>query len=189
MDRIERTPIRQNPALLDVAIQEIQVALADNLQWLDHVFGRAERLAKVINGKKYYTPNIYVGGNEYRLVTPDDRVGSYAFFTVDEPQEMEWQRGNNTKITAPFSVIVWVDMRKVSPDDTRNTEAVKRQVLQVLNGGFLMRHGHYTVTRIWERAENVFTGFTMDEVDNQFLMQPFAGFRFQGVLTIHDCIR
>jgi hypothetical protein len=45
------------------------------------------------------------------------------------------------------------------------------------------------VSRIYERAENVFRGYTMDEVDNQFLMSPFAGWRFDGLLTIkNDCI-
>lgn len=185
---IERVPLREHPALFDKPIQEMQVALAAGLPWLEHSFGRGERLAKVINGQKYYTPNIYVGKNDYRLITPDDRVGSYSFFMLEEPQEMEYEAGVNTRLTAPFSLIVWVDMRKASPDDTRDTESVKRQILQVLNGGFLMRGGHYSITRIYDRAENVFNGFTMDETQNQFLMHPFTGWRFYGELHINECL-
>ena len=185
---IERTPLRQDPALFDAAIQEIQIALADKLPWLDHVFGRAERLQKEINGRRFFTPNIYIGRNDYRLITPDDRVGSYAFFTLDEPQTMEYERGVDTLLRTPFSLIVWVDMRKVSPDDTRNTEQVKREILKVINGGITMRSGWYAFNTIYERAENVFEDFTMDEVQNQFLMHPFCGWRFEGELTIHNCL-
>lgn len=185
---IERVPLRPNPALFDVAIQEMQVALADKLAWLDHSFGRAERLVKEINGREYYTPNIYVGRNDYRLITPDDRVGNYSFFTLDEPQDMEFSRGEDTLLRAPFSLIVWVDMRKCEIDDTRNTEAVKRDILKVINGNILMRSGHYVFDRIYEHAENVFDGFTLDEIDNQYLMHPFCGWRFAGELTIHVCL-
>ena len=51
---MERVPIPKNPELFDRVISDIQKGLADNLPWLDHSFGRAERLVKSINGKKYY---------------------------------------------------------------------------------------------------------------------------------------
>ena len=37
-------------------------------------------------------------------------------------------------------------------------------------------------------AENVFKGFSTDEIDNQYLMQPYCGFRFAGKIEIEeDC--
>ena len=41
-------------------------------------------------------------------------------------------------------------------------------------------------TAIYELAENVYRGFTLDEIDNQFLMHPFGGFRFEGVLSVNQ---
>mgnify|MGYP007022113853 FL=1 len=78
-------------------------------------------------------------------------------------------------------------MRKVDDDDdTRNVEAVKAQVLRALNGGIWVRSGSISVEKIYSRAENVFAGFTLDEVDNQFLMSPFAGWRFEGKMQVND---
>lgn len=187
---MDRTPIKTNPALLDVVVQQIQKALAAELKWLDHAFGKAERLATMINGRRYYLPNVYVGNNDYQQITPDTTLfGNYAFCTFDDPQEVEWYAGERNTLRTPFNIIVWVDMRRVLSTDDRNTEAVKQQILRVLNGGIWLRNGKLTINRIFERAENVFAGFSLDEVDNQYLMHPFAGWRFSGTLTITDsCI-
>ena len=61
-----------------------------------------------------------------------------------------------------------------------------KQVLRALNGGIRMRHGAFRIDEIYTRAENVFQGFTTDEVDNQYLMSPFCGFRFHGTMTVMD---
>ena len=55
---IDRIPIKENPQLFDKAIAEIQRGLADNLGWLNHSFGRAERLVKMVGTKRVYTPNV-----------------------------------------------------------------------------------------------------------------------------------
>lgn len=180
---MERIPLKTNPKLFDKVIEGVQLALGDNITWLNHIFGRAERLVKVINGKKYFTPNVYVGRNEYELVLPDSGFGNFCFFTLDDPNDVEWAIGDKTHLTTPFSLIVWFDIRTIDSNDERNTELVKQQLLQVLNGGVFLRHGHIRINRIYEKAENIFKGFTIDEIDNQFLMQPFGGFRFDGEMS------
>lgn len=176
--------LRENPVLFDKVIADIQKGLAEALPWLDHAFGRAERLVKIINGKKIYSPNVYVGGNEYELITPDSNFGNYSFVVLGEPQEVDWNPGDVTMKT-PFSLIVWVDMRTIN--DTRDTEAVKAQIVGALNR-ILIHHGMMSINTVYERAENVYKGFTLDEVDNQFMMHPYAGWRFEGVLKISECV-
>lgn len=183
---MKRVPLMNNPKLLDVLIGELQQGLADKLPWLDHAFGRAERLIKIINGKRYYTPNVYTGGNDYELIAPDSGFGNYCFFDVSEPQDVEFSVGDLNIIESPFSVIFWVDMRTLENEDQRNREAVKQQILRVLNRQIFPRHGWFWINRIYENAENVFRGYTLEEVDNQFLMHPFAGWRFEGRLRIKD---
>lgn len=186
---IERVPLRQNPKLFDRVIGELQQGLKSRLAWLEYSFGRAERLVKTIQGVRVYSPNVYVGRDNYELVTPDTvKKGNYSFFVMEEPQEVSSPLHDNVRIKAPFSLIVWVDMRKVSDDDERNTEAVKEEILLALED-ITLRKGRFTVTRIYERAENVFAGFTLDEVDNQFMMSPYAGWRFYGEMMItNDCV-
>ena len=186
---LERNIKRNHPKLFDRVIGYVEDGLAANVQWLDHVFGRCERLVKMMNDRKYHTPNWYMGRGEYLLLTPDQRLGNYCFFVMDEPQKVQWSVGETSRIRSPFALIVWVDMRTIDEHDERDTEKVKQDILHVLNGQAWIREGGLTVTRIYERDENVFREFTMDEVDNQYLMSPFAGFRFEGEMYINNaCI-
>lgn len=184
---VNRVPTIANPVLFDRVIVDIQKGLADNLGWLNRSFGRSERLVKMINGKRYYTPNVYAGGNEYLPVSPDSKLGNFSFFVVDDPQNVEWEPGIQSEWIAPFSIIFWFDMRTITNDaNNRNTEAVKAEILRVLNGGFWLRSGRIKINRVYEKAENIYRGFTLDEIDNQFLMHPFAGFRFEGEMKIEQ---
>lgn len=184
----DRVPIIANPELLDKIIGNIQQGLADNLPWLDKAYGRAERLVKMTtSGKRIYTPNVYAGGNEYIELTPDSKTGNFCFFTVDDPQDVTWERGFYAGLKCPFSVIFWFDYRKIfGSADNRNKEQLKKQIIDVLNGGFWLKNGSFYIDRIYELAENIYKGFTIDEIDNQFLMAPYGGFRFTGELKINE---
>ena len=175
-----------NPALFDRCICSLQDGLVKELPWLDHCFGRVERLVKETNGMRRYTPNIYLGKDEYLQLLPDQGLGNFCYFVMDDPEDVQWNVGERSRLQGTFSLVVWVDMRTIEDDDTRNTEAVKAQILRALNGGIWVRSGSISVAEIYSRAENVFNGFTLDEVDNQFLMSPFAGWRFEGTITIND---
>lgn len=183
---IEKVMKVRHPALFDRCIVSLQDGLEKELPWLDHVFGRVERLVKEVQGVRRYTPNVYLGKDEYLLLLPDQGLGNLCYFVLEDEEGVEWYVGERSRLEARFSLVVWVDMRTVEDDDERNTERVKAQVLRALNGGIWIRSGSIQIDSIYERAENVYRGFTLDEVDNQFLMAPFAGFRFEGVMRIND---
>ena len=190
-------PVIPNAVLLDYAMGEIQQGLVDNLDWLDAAFGRSQRLTKMVNGKKIITPNVFCGGwrghgeNDYIEVSPDSKIGNFSFFEVEEPQVINagpWAR----EIKTPVSLIVWFNLTQVYNTLTnRNTEVIKARILHILNGraGRHLTQGRYTINRIWERAENIYRGYTLSEIDNQYLMHPYAGFRFDGILELMElCI-
>lgn len=184
-------PHYNTPYLFDKVIEDVAQSMKANLPWLDIAYGRCERLIKTIDGRRYYTPNVYLGRGEYDSLLPDDRRGCYSFFVMSEPQQVKQQVQTEVRIKSPFSLIVWADMRRVDSvmnlPDERNTEYLKEAILSVLNTT-RTRRGSFNVISIYERAENVFQGFTLDEVDNQFLMAPFAGFRFTGEMIVtNDC--
>lgn len=191
-------PIITDPVMLDKIIGEIQVGLTSNLSWLDAAFGRAQRLTKMIDGKRIVTPNVYCGGwrghgeNDYIEVSPDSRIGNFSFFEIDDPQTIDagpWAR----EIKAPFGLIFWFDLTRVyGTAANRNTEKLKADILHVLNGraGWHLDEGRIAVNRIYERAENIYRGYTLSEIDNQFLMHPYAGFRFDGILEFAElCVQ
>lgn len=179
------------PYLFDKVIRELQQALKDGLPWLENSFGRVERRVTEVNERRLYVPAIYQEDGQYGIMLPDDRLGCYSFFVMHDPQEVLNRMQTEVRIKSPFSLIVWVDMRRVEKKmrmpDERNTEYVKEQVLSVIETAS-KRKGHISINRIYERAENVFDGFSLDEVKNQFLMSPFAGFRFYGEMIVtNDC--
>lgn len=188
MEKNNNAPIIDNPVLIDKVIGNIQLGLIDNIGWLDKAFGRAQRLVKIIEGKKYFTPNVYTGiGNDYQCVSPDSNIGNFCFFWVDDPQTLDWVPNEQGVFKIPISIIFWFDLRRVYNDgNNRNTEALKLEVIKTLNGGFLLRNGRIRIKRIYEQAEHIYKGFTLDEVSNQFLMHPFGGFRLEGELTINE---
>lgn len=186
---IDQIPKIESPKLFDRVMQDIQTGLIANLPWLDYAFGKAWRLKKVVDDKTIFFPSVYAGGEEYLEVSPDSNIGNYSFFTFDDPVTYDWQSKIQGSMKSNFSLIFWFDLRNIPNSEGRNTEMVKLEILKSLNGGFQMKNGRINIQRIYERAENIFQSFSLDEVDNQFLMQPFAGFRFYGEMFINeDCI-
>ena len=189
----DNAPVIKNPVMLDKVIAEIQVGLS-SLSWLDVAFGRSQRLTREMNGKKIITPNVYCGGwnghgeNDYIEVSPDSQIGNFSFFEIDDPHTIDmgpWAR----QIKTPFSLIVWFDLTRVyNEPDNRNTEYIKAQILRILGGqtAWHLSQGRIVVNRIYERVENIYRGYTLSEIDNQFLMHPFAGFRFEGLLEYDE---
>lgn len=187
-------PIIADAIMLDKVIGEIQDGLMENVAWLDVAFGRAQRLTKMMEGKRIVTPNVYCGGwkghgpNDYIEVSPDAKIGNFSFFEIDDPQMIDagpWAR--NVKV--PFGLVVWFDLTRVYNTATnRNTEKLKADVLHVLSGraGWHLSGGKITISKIYERAENIYRGYTLSEVDNQFLMHPFGGFRFDGIIEFSE---
>lgn len=180
--------------MLDRVIGRIQSGLAEGLPWLDAAFGRAQRITRMIDGKRIVTPNVYCGGwqghgeNDYIEVSPDSHIGNFCFFEIEDPQTIDAGPWNRT-ITTPFGLVFWLDLRRVYGEpDNRNTEYLKAQVLKLLAGreGWHLEAGRVTTARIYERVENIYRGYTLSEIDAQFLMHPFAGFRIDGTLMYDE---
>lgn len=183
-------PIIIDPMMADAVIANIQKGLKEKIPWLDAAFGRAERIIKQINGRNYYLPAVYTGSgntaNEYLELSPDSKIGNFCFFWMLDPQRIEWRPNIPGTVKEPFALIFWFDLRKVYHGaDNRNVAALEAEVLNVLNGKFHMPIGALTITKVYHLAENIYREFTLDAVDNQFLMHPYAGFRLEGEL-IYD---
>ena len=103
IDRIQKV---KNPTLFDRVIVSAEDSLAEALPWLNHVFGRCERLVKEVNGMRRFTPAWYLGHNEYVGLLPDDTLGNFCFFNIDDPTEIQWARGERNRLTATYSLIL-----------------------------------------------------------------------------------
>ena len=177
------------PKLFDEAVGYLQQSLQNDgffTEFLGNIFGIAERNVKQIDGVKYFTPNWYIGGGEYVGLLPDEYLGNYVFFTLDEPQEIAHEQGLQNRYTCGFNIILWAKFDSISDrDGDRNRERIKADFLDCIEHAW-MKRGAFSIDRIYEHAENVFQGYTTDEVDNQYMMQPYFGYRFHGELMIMD---
>lgn len=192
---------KKHPKLFDEAVGYIQQSLG-TLPYLDNIFGISERTVKIVEGRRYFTPCWYTGRGEYVGLLPDDKLGNYAFFTLDEPFEVVREHGLQDTYTSDFNIIVWIDTRRLDIgdyanvqyngdytvgtfDNDRNRMQVLKSLMAALDSVW-MKRGSFSVGHVYEKAENVFQGYTTDEVDNQYFMQPYIGFRIHGELTIID---
>lgn len=184
-----------NFVLVDSIISELRLVLLANFPWLDAAFGRSQRLVKKLpSGKVITVPCIYYGEkegrgpNDYIEVSPDSRIGNFCFFEVDDPEKVSWVPRQRMEIKTPFSIIFWFDLRKIYGElDNRNINYIKNEILTLLNGrtGLTLHStGYIAINRIYERAENIYRGYSLSEIDNQFLMHPYAGLRFDGIMTV-----
>ena len=193
----DNAPVDENAIMVDKVIAEMQVGLVNTFDWLDAAFGRAQRITRIINGKRIVVPACYCGGwnghgeNDYIEVGPDSKIGNFVFFEVDDPETIDTGVWGRT-ITSPFSLIFWGNMDVLNGEKgIRNGYWAKDYFLKFLAGryGWHLSNGSILVSRMYERAENIYRGYSLDEVDAQYLMQPYYGVRIEGVLKYDEFCR
>ena len=173
---MDRIPIKSNPRLFDKPFALIQSQIGEKIDWLDHVFGLCEKITVMENGRAFKSANVYVGGENYAQIMPCSELGNFCFFMLKDPQERVG--ANRNYIYSPFYAVFWYNVMEVSSSaDDRNREAVKEEILQVLN---TIRTPYIEWERLYERPENIFDDFTYDFTRNQYLMSPYAGIRVEG---------
>lgn len=187
--KIERTPKMKTPVMLDKAIGVLQDALSERIGWLDYSFGRAQRLITERDGRAYYYPAVYIGGDEYLNVLPGQDLGNRTFFVVNDPSVIAINGRRYATISSPFALVLWCDLRRVFPSaEERNTEEIKRQILNVLRMATLPSGCSFTISKIYERAENIYKDYSIKEIESQFIMQPYAGLRIEGEIKyMEEC--
>lgn len=177
--------------LFNDIIDDINTGLKASLSWLDKAFGQSQTVIKPVNGVNYKVPCVYVGStrknfaDDYIEVSPDAKIGNFSFITLHEPNEVGWNDNVQGYVTTPFSITFWFDLRKIfGTSDNRNIDGLKAEILRELNGGFMIRNGKLRINRIYETAQGVYKGYTLDETRNQYMMHPYGALRFEGELKV-----
>lgn len=145
---------KTSPVGIDISIQKMQSYLYDALltKWnlsdsSLNGYGRAYRNAT----QDGYTPEVYVGNNEYNEVYYDDRLSGSYFFGIGEEIK------NTTKaVTADVFIIFMVNLDKVKPGSNRNDEEVHIDVQTLVTRLF---YG-FTFTGLVTGIDNVFKDYS-----------------------------
>lgn len=203
---LKRVIVPTDPRGLDLVFSEMQDVLTEGLPWLNHAFGKSQKLkdykfsptstTQSASAKKMRQnddkiqayPAAYIGSNEYLALYPNDKLKTFSFFVVHDPVRTTRTNVSSVTVEADVSLVFWFDLSSIYPGtDQRNTEAVKDEILNVLNSaGFPITKLRFSTSEIYEEADNVFAGYNLQEVDSQFLMQPYSGLRFKGKLIYRE---
>lgn len=195
--------LKDNPVLLDKVIQDIQLTLTDKLKWLNYAFGRAYKLVEHENdGSKFIYPAAYIGNSEYVSLLPSDQYGNFCWFDIYDPQEITPVVQSLPQFTFKGAIVFWFNLNTIFPDaDAMYTEEVKNDIVTVITGpGLIRNQGTLTISKIYERFENIYQGYSLEKVynnfvykgqgiqniDKQFFMHPYAGIRFEFTMITRE---
>lgn len=181
MPTIPTTPTKSGPKLLDTPFDEITQAMKLNINWIDNCYGKIEKYKKTMDGRTKRFPGIYVGTKNnmgYLDLFPDSRLGNFMYIEVtrQDIQDDIFQKG---KYDIDFSMIFWFNYKTVYKTDhnAKTIENVKSEVKNFIKTYSFQSITSLTMLSFEEGADNIYAGLDHDEIENQFLMRPFGGFR------------
>lgn len=179
-----------NPQGIDLPLMTIQKALIDcfgvqnkgneerRFSWLDKSFGKAERRLKEINGRNTYYPSFHVKG-QYLSLFPDEHIGNFTWFDVLDPIEVnQLSPYSQSRFTANVGLVFWWNYKIVFPDtwQSETIENVKAFFIRFFSSAE-MNGVTTTIQNIEERTQNIYTGYTHNELRTQYLMHPYGAIR------------
>lgn len=175
-----------NPTSLDLAIQTVQLKLAD-LAWLEKAFGRATLQKGIYSDQesKRYARREYVYAEVYNNLEPmiilaNDNLKSYCFFIAKDPMSfVDYQPRELTQmVTQPLALIVWCNLNKIDSTKKFNfIDQLRKDVVEVLKTtDFICKESSIQYDR-------VFDPITIQENYRPYLKPPYAAFRIDGEIT------
>lgn len=194
---------KDEPVLLDKVLQDMQKSLMDKLPWLDYAFGRAYKLVEHRpDGNKFIYPAMYNGNGEYVSLLPNDNFGNFSWFDIYDPQKITQVTQSLPQYSFEGAIVFWYDLTTIYDDQTAiYSEEVKDEIIRVLTEpGLITSTGRFTINAIYERFENIYKGYSLEkiynnfvyqgegiqDIDKMFFMYPYAGIRIEFSLTTRE---
>lgn len=182
--------------MIDLAIAQLQQKIETNLPYIDLVGGVARQQKITVGDRVKTLPATPDADNPgaYLWLTPNTERSGILYFEVLRSGNPERLAGGSAYgYTATVRAVVWLNMQRLSPSAA--APLIMAQVVSNLQG----RHTDaYPVTniRVWPEGEAVkgpelFSKYTYDEAESQFLMLPFEYFAFDFTLSFalaSDCV-
>lgn len=174
------------PTGFDYAIESIRSALSA-ISWLTKSFGRAWQFKEHSGDKILTIPKVFQGQTddkhgEYLNVLPNDNLNAQSFIFATSPEKWDqFNRFEGSMKSRDIAIVFWVNMKEI--DETKNyifTDDLKADVEYILKShpNVLSLERYYD-----EKASEIFSGWSIDEVNTQYLMYPYAGMRFELTLS------
>lgn len=176
-----------DPQLWDYVLSPFQIALEGGLTWLGAAYGKAERRTRERDGLQIIYPAVYANAKDYLNVMPDGHLGNFTFFNIQDGWDVQTLSRRFRVLNATASLIGWYDFRTIYPLDweERTNQHVIFAVLDAIR--YTTAAGmSWEVIQIWEQGPNIYEGFSSPEIDNQYLMRPYGGFRIDIQISFDE---
>lgn len=155
--------------MIALLLNSINDILKSKLTWLDNAFGQAFRL---IDSNGDY-PAAHDQRKEYIRLFPNDILGNYSFFEVSDP--IIYER-NAVKFKA--SLIFWLNVENVYGPIGADTfiDTIREDIISALDNRLYLQ-ANIHILGIYEQPESIFRGYSLSQLDTQYLMLPYHGYR------------
>ena len=184
-------PVLDDPQLEDKVFKTIGDKLVSGISWLNACYGKAKKVPEKMDNRTIFRPMIYIGGNTnrgYLSLFPDSHLGNYCFFHVDDnSQAIEAIPKQGGDFELKIRIIFWGNIESVYPATytTKSEQNIKKEVFDFLTTKSFPG-SNLEIVKPYDTAENIFRGYTFDEVKEQFLIRPFFGFAFEAVIRFNE---
>lgn len=117
-------PAKVTPQSVDAVLDSFAAAIHDQLDWLDLAYGKIE-VRYDQEGKSY--PAVFVGGNDYLGLLPDQHLGNYLFIKVAKEDIAPYPDRYISDLE--IEITFYFDYREVYEDDQNRTiEHIKNDI-------------------------------------------------------------
>ncbi len=178
---------------IEAKIQILQTVIGNQLSWLEHSFGKAERHEQIINDEKVVSPVVFVDNTSDPIdVRPNDNYKAYSFWDITDPGRIDYL--NQDEFAAKkwafweydASLIVWANLKRLDSSPYNETKSQMRQdILDVLGLQLIGQNVQFQVSEVFDRDINqIFAGYTLVN-DYNIIKGPYVAFRVSGVIKFH----
>lgn len=173
---------------IDSKIQLLQLALEDNLSWLQYSFGKCERHEKIIEGTKEVYPVCFVDNTTDPIdVRPNDNYESMSFWEVQDPGRISYDDEYAIRKYAMWeydvSLIIWANLKRIDSSHYNETKSRMRQdIIDVFETKLVGSDVTFWVEQIFEKdILQIFVGYDLNNEEN-IIKRPFVAFRINGII-------
>lgn len=171
---------------IDIVIDKIKTAMA-TLSWIEMSYGRAYLLQEKRDGKVNKFPMVWDKG-EYQNVldsvkNPIDKFKGLSFVACRGPEKPDsTELGGFDFKSRDISLICWINQSKISNNGEYIIAELQSEVEKVLAIPEIQK-----ITNIYdEKADDIFAGYTIDDVNLQYLTYPYGGLRFDFTVKYRE---
>ena len=176
--------------MIDLAVSQLQSRLSE-LAWLDLVAGVVREQKLNVDGKVKTLPAMPDPDNagEYILLVPADEHSGIAYFDVLSNQKRgDVSGGRAYLMESVVRLVVWLNTKRLSPSSV--IPQAMAAIVSKLSGNYsdVSPVGSLAVTPLQEvpKTPAIFSKWTYDEAESQYLMLPYEyfAFDFQMMFTL-----